>query len=535
MYALRRILIAWLFLAVATGNAFASWTSVVSDNFTRANTSPGGAGSTTGAGNGWIDNLGGIWQISSNTLLGTTSNPTGYINETLLRPVGEAAIGQRITANVTGIPTAAFALGLRVQISGDFYFAQFGPTGVLIYKLVSGTASLLVSSTTFTLTSGHNYLCDFYVSGSSPTLLVATMTDVTTSTVVMTANVSDSSVTLQGAGTYLLNLWSISGTDTVNFTQATTYTGTPPVSASMTVSPTSVTSGQTGVVLTLTGSGTSFSGSPFSIAGGVGPLVTAQSVSSTTSGTVTINTGAPVGPSGASGITVTDTGSGATAAVAVNPPSLGALKVGWIGDSITAGTNGAPVTQAVSYLTAIGYTVTSVNEGVSGSSTGDWVNGTGGASLSGAISAFTSAGVTIVHVMLGTNDVRSPNNFSAATHHANMITIVNALVAAGFQVVISKPPFTVPNAEPGTSLWPNDPNSVYQQYWVLDVQLMNGLSVFQGDSGAYQISSLSPTTFLAADGVHPADSTENNILGNYWGVAIAQRFGNALVQPWIHY
>ncbi len=500
-----------------------TWTVVVSDNFTRANTSPGGAGTTTGAGNGWIDNAGGIWQISSNTLLGTSASTTGYTNETLLRPTTEDAVGARITCSFVGNPTADFGSGLRVQTGGDYYLCEASTTQLFIYKVISGTPTALATVALSTATvTGDAYTLDFYVSGTSPTSLSATLTNNTTSTVIGTATASDSSATLQVTGTYALVIWSSNGSaQTVNYTQATTYTGSP-TTATITLTPTSIVGGTTGNVITVTGSGTTFSGTPFTLSGGLGALITAQTVSSTTAGTVTISAGVQ----GYGLLTVDDSADGASATLTVTTPSLGALNIGWIGDSITYGTNGAPVTEAVAKLTAMGYTVTSTNRGISGSSTSDWA--AGGTDLTAAMSAFATAGVTIVHIMLGTNDVRTPNSFTPAQHFTNMRGIVLALVAAGYKVVISKPLYTVPNAMPGTPDWPNDPNSVYLEYFTLDMQLVDGIRIFKGDTGGYEISSLSPTTFLASDGVHPANSTENNILGDYWATALVERFGNQL-------
>jgi hypothetical protein len=128
--------------------------------------------------------------------------------------------------------------------------------------------------------------------------------------------------------------------------------------------------------------------------------------------------------------------------------------------------------------------------------------------------------------MLGTNDVRAPNNFTTATHKTNMTAIVNALVTAGFKVIIHKPLFTVPNANPGSTVWPNDPNTWYNTAFALDMQLVDGVNVFQGDTTNFNLSSVSPGTFLASDGIHPANQTQNTLVGQNWGIAYVERFGN---------
>ncbi|MHB1310479.1 MAG: GDSL-type esterase/lipase family protein, partial [Gemmatimonadaceae bacterium] len=418
---------------------------------------------------------------------------------------------------------------LRGQ-SGDFYFGHldFASPALHIYKVVGGAVTSLVGPTTVTVVFGDSYTLDFYVDGTSPTNFSLSATNVTTSTVIGTITGSDSDAALQTAGVPGIVTWAPSASAvTINYSQATTYTGTPG-SGSITISPTSVVGGTTGNVITVTGTGTTFSGSPFTVSGGLGPLITAQSVSSTTAGTLTINPGVQ----GYGTITIDDAADSATATLTVTTPPLGALNIGWIGDSITAGTNGAPVTAAASTLTGMGYTVTTTNEAVSGTTTADWLPG--GSYLPGALTAFATAGVTVVHIMLGTNDVRQPNNFTPAQHHSNMRAIVLALVAAGYQVVITKPIYTVPNSGSSGAYWPNDPNTPYLEYFTLNMQLVDGIRIFQGDTGGYEISSLNPTTFLATPtvgvgpGVHPQDATQNNILGSYWATAIVERFGNSL-------
>jgi hypothetical protein len=322
-------------------------------------------------------------------------------------------------------------------------------------------------------------------------------------------------VTVAAAGSHTI------GVRDHNNTGVSGTSGAFSVTAQISLSPNSVAGGSAGNVITITGNGTSFSGSPFTLAGGFGAMATAQSVSTGTSGTLTINAGLP----DYGNLTITDASSGATATVTVTTPSLGALKLGAVGDSITAGTNGNPFGETLTTLTSLGYTVTSSNQAISGTSTGDWA--AGGSYLTNAIAAFTAAGVTIVQVMLGTNDARTPNSFSAATHHANMAGIVAALVAAGFKVIIHKPIYTVPNAGSSGAQWPNDPNSLYQQYFALDMQLVDGVNVFQGDTTGFAQAYLNPTTFLEGAGIHPANATENNLLGTYWAVAFMGKFGNA--------
>jgi len=512
-----------------------SWTTVVSDTFSRANTTAGSAGSTTGVGNGWIDQAGSTWNISSDTLVGTTSNASGYNSQLLQRPSTEAALGQRITATFvyggsSGNPQAQLGLCLRGQSTVDTYYLfnlAANTDDCYVYSVVSGGPTSIGGTTsTGSMTSGHTIQIDFYATGSSPTTLVFTVTDLTTSTVLCSHSLTDSTTALQSAGVAGLVVWvGVSGTETATFTSATTYTGSPSSGGTFTMSPSSIVGGSTGNTITVTGSGTSFnspSSAPFQAAGGLGFLLSSQSVTSATAATLTVNAGLY----GYGTVTITDTNGEETGTLTITEPSLGTIKVGFIGDSITYGTNGAPVTAFSTFLTGLGYTVTTNNQGQSGSSTNDWVVGDSDNYLSNAITAFNTAGVTIVHVMLGTNDARTPYNYTATQHFTRMSGIVAALVSAGFKVVISKPLYTVPNASFSGVVWPADCEPIYQAYFQMDMTLVDGVHVFQGDTANFSAAQLAPSTFLASDGVHPADATHNNITGQNWAIAVLQMWGN---------
>lgn len=303
--------------------------------------------------------------------------------------------------------------------------------------------------------------------------------------------------------------------------------------ATISLSPTSVNAYDTGAVVTITGSGTAFSGSPFTLTGGYGSVINSTTVTDGTHASINFCVGMQAFATGPLVITVTDTNSGATANLTVVPPNLGSLIVGIIGDSISAGTNGNPNWQVGEiglqiYLQNWGYTVASTNStnaAISGSDTSQWQPGS--SNLNGALSNFASNGVTLVHVMLGTNDARTPNSFTPAQHHTYMTNIVNTLVGAGYKVIISKPIFTQPNAGlgAGTAVWPNDSATVYQQYFALDAQLCDGINVFIGDTANFSAFQQNPNTLLFSDGVHPADGTANAIIGRNWAVAIIQKFG----------
>ncbi|MFA9204848.1 MAG: SGNH/GDSL hydrolase family protein [Bacteroidia bacterium] len=508
-----------------------SWVAVVNDNFNRANTSPGGAGTTTGAGNGWIDLAGGVYYINSNALQATTAAVNGYRTEGLLRPSGENAIDQRITQTFTADTATNAAqpyIALRIQSGStpDRYLANVDPvTGdIYISKIVSGTISTLAGPGSTTFTAGHVYEQDFSaVDIGGTTTLTYTITDITTSTVTGTLTVNDSSASLQGSGAFGLFVWGARGLPAFGtYNNVTTYvqSGVAAISASPStiVGGSAAVAGSTGNVLTITGTNTAFSGSPFAITGGAGPLLTAQSVVSGTSATVTLSAGLY----GYGALTLTDTGSGATTSITVSKPALGALKMGFIGDSITAGTNGNPVAQMASVMTDAGYTVSTTNAAVSASGTGNWLPG--GAYMNAAVSAFAGASVTEVHIMLGTNDnIPAAGPLTPAQSAANMAQIVPYLVGLGYKVTLAKPVFTIPNVTAGARQGPNEPNFFYGQMWALNLALADGVNVFGGDSGAYQMFA-NDTSLISADGVH-ASASGNLVLGTMWAEAYFVRYG----------
>ena len=207
-----------------------SWNAVIDDNFNRSNTSVGSANSTTGVGNGWIDVAGNTWNISSNTLQGTSSASSDYLSKFLARPSTENSKDQR---EIVTIPANENFTGdylgvvLRYQSStGDHYLAHIGASGVFVYKIVGGTTTL-ITSTTVSLSTTDSYSVDFSATGSNSTALSVVVTDLTTSTQVATASGTDSSATLQGTGSFALSNWYNSGTHFIHASRVQTFNSTP--------------------------------------------------------------------------------------------------------------------------------------------------------------------------------------------------------------------------------------------------------------------------------------------------------------------
>ncbi len=210
------------------------------------------------------------------------------------------------------------------------------------------------------------------------------------------------------------------------------------------------------------------------------------------------------------------------------------LHLGFIGDSITGGdaatdigVNDAVTLCGVQLSTTGGTrTVTTVNQGVAGTVSHDWIPSFG-TDYSTAVAAFASAGVTLVHIMLGTNDAKTSNvDFlgvpgTISFYLSNLTQTVNALVTAGYKVVISYPLY-LDYTNGGAAAWSAESDTVLSGFQGSINSLVDGVHVFQGDVTAYTYFS-SHTSDLV-DGVHPDDSG-HAYLGAHWATAIATALG----------
>lgn len=123
----------------------------LSDSFTRADSSFGGAGSSSGGGNGWIDVNGGVAKIVSNklSLTGDSVNTSQYLRDFVVRPTNEAFKDGRLefdTLASTWNPSGNVSAHLRHQSgSNNNYLAKIkcDGTDLQIYSVVAGTPSLV--------------------------------------------------------------------------------------------------------------------------------------------------------------------------------------------------------------------------------------------------------------------------------------------------------------------------------------------------------------------------------------------------------
>ena len=498
-----------------------TWTPTITDNFTRANTSVGAAGTTTGIGNNWTDVIGSTWHIASNTAIGITGQ--NYFN-VLTRPASETNIdpSSRIVTQTNGMPdnssTTQYASIFRYQSGGTYYLVFFTANGAIqMFAIIAnGVNTLTVTqSTTCTPTVGHNFSIDANVQGTSPTALAITVTDVTASTVCSAATASDSHAGLQAATGAIGFAGVTNGATALSFTSAITYTpGSPTLAVgdiTRTAAAVATSPGSIGLAAAAATGGTApytyrwYRGSTPDFTPGAGNILAGKTTLSLTDTTVTNGT--------LYYYKIVDTDSTATPqTVASNPLGTFAPKAVYtlcaIGDSITQGIgSSSPLTYLPALLAqaiagALPFTtVNNVNRGISGDSTGDWVSG--GTILAPAITACKAAATTHYIIMLGTNDGRL--SVSAATWLANMNNIVAYINAQdpGKPIVLNQPPY-VDYLRIGAPYTIQENNSLVS--YAAQYASVTGTNVYIGDTKAFTYFSAPNNYLLSGDGVHPNDT-----------------------------
>lgn len=193
--------------------------------------------------------------------------------------------------------------------------------------------------------------------------------------------------------------------------------------------------------------------------------------------------------------------------------------IGFIGDSITAGTvlsNPAaesPPQKEKLALQEEGFLVVISNQGQSGSTTADWA--VGGTYMNNALSAFASANVTLASIMLGTNDSKTSIFTSADTYQTRLQAICDHLVGLGYQVVLNYVPYIIPGAY---GAWDATANPRIQEYNSRIDLIVDGVDILQGDTTAYDYFFANQA--LLTDGVHP-NAVGSEWLGEAWAAALA--------------
>lgn len=176
--------------------------------------------------------------------------------------------------------------------------------------------------------------------------------------------------------------------------------------------------------------------------------------------------------------------------------TLNALSILFIGDSITSGqlVTTAPVAPCATDLSLGSVVVTGVNQGVPGSTTAQWLPGT--TNYIAATAAGSTAGSRIAHIMLGTNDSGAP--VSQATYRANMVAICDGLIALGYIVVVSYPPYA------------SDHITAVSSYCRAIDSLIDNNHIFLGDTLAQTYFRDNPT-MMQSDHIHPTQTGSDHL------------------------
>lgn len=261
----------------------------------------------------WTDVTGSAWAVVSGAL--QAQGTRAYNTSFLTRPSGENRQDQRIVTMFTGAAAQTCFNVHRYVSASTQYLVQWNPAGtqLQLYKNVGGSITQLGTTQTVSFTAGHNYTVDSAATGVSPTTITVTVTDTTTSTVLLNNySATDSDAALQVSAGYALSSGS---TDAANITQVALYNTD---AASMAASPSTLNANEAGQTVTLTGTGTAWTGgTTFSLSGVAGCSITSTTVNSATSATLTITTGTSTGT-----LTIADSVDSATATVSVSWPSL---------------------------------------------------------------------------------------------------------------------------------------------------------------------------------------------------------------------
>ena len=236
------------------------------------------------------------------------------------------------------------------------------------------------------------------------------------------------------------------------------------------------------------------------------------------------------------------------------PGAQASPKIGFIGDSITAGHNqvGQTITPGVNDVAALtlkklaqiktfaradaGVPWSLYDQGHSGSSTKEWLPDQPDGLEGKAKTAFAAAFGTPdpkknpvwVLVMLGTNDVRSDELLSPEAHQKNLQAIVDDLVASGYYVVLNQAPsFDTTTAFNGV-VWDAKALALLQSYHSGEQAVVDSFAkrapgrVFMGDTIAFAYFLNRPKLFEeygVYGGLHPNGSGGTDALATLWAKA----------------
>jgi hypothetical protein len=297
-----------------------NWTTnytALNDNFTRANTALGAAGSTN-VGNGWTDIVGNIWQISSNQLVGTTV-AHGSSNGTLEQPAAlQDCRVTALSASNWASTTQLLTVNARIQSSEPAgtaitYAVQAFQNNTNTISIIavaangSNTTVALSANGFASIVSGHAVQLDAVFTGVNPTTISATLIDTVTGIVIAQVTGTDSTASLQQPGATGLGPTILTGPAGTAVAYAGASVFTPVANAISLAGPSNVPTGYPSTNYTVTPNGP-FTGSvtlSSTVPGSFSPSATLNWSNSSTPQTVTFTASA----NGSGTISATNTGS----------------------------------------------------------------------------------------------------------------------------------------------------------------------------------------------------------------------------------
>lgn len=422
---------------------------------------------------GWVDQAGGLYSVSGGRLQATSADTTGYLHGLALRPPGAATPNVEGTIFVpNGLPTPGTvnSLVLRFQPGGTFYLFQLSPDTLYIYKITGGSAVTRLGSVAAHPAASDPYaLTGSAVNVGSAVTLSVSVRNTRTGQAIGSLKVADPAGPITQAGQAGVDSWvgsNAAGSMTASYSRVI-FRALPAVPA------------------------TASKASP---------------------------------------------------------------KIGFIGDSITAGYNqvGSTITPGTNdaasltvrklsqtkggALTDAGVPWGEYDQGSSGASTESWLPG-GADSLEGrAKGAFLSAfgkpdpktNPVWVLLMLGTNDVRSDNLYTAERHQRNLQSITGDLVAAGYNVILDHAPsFVTPTSFNGVT-WDARALALLRSYLPGERAVAESFAgrapgrVFLGDTSAFDVFAARPALFQeygVYGGLHPGGQGGTDALAACWARA----------------
>jgi lysophospholipase L1-like esterase len=492
------------------------YTTIVTDAFTRANTSTvAGANSTTGVGNGWKDYPGSNANISSNRLQ-LNANPNDWLANACYWTGTNASFQTgRVTFDVISGEGAGIARfnptdgsGWSVLFHGtQAFFRRCLPGG-------SGTNENVADLPAFTPATNMTGVVTVVDVGSTVVLTLTVYDTSNLATPLTTVSYTDNSgqaTQLQRAGYWGVGCFGTTYLDNVTIEKA---------AVAITAGRMQLNALGRTAVLVYNEDASAGSGSGYTYQ---------VQRSATSSSTGYSNVGSAAQSQLDTGLTantnywyrtlITDS-VGTTAyseVIAVTTvPSTG-LVYGCIGDSITQGAysrwDNAPPYLMSQLLNAAGRPSGFYNQGVPGSKSSDWVN----TYLSIFIPRALSLGCDVIQIMLGTNDV--DNSVSAATYKTNIASIIASLKAAGFRkIVLHESPYlaAVGFNNASTTETVTTANNLLLAYQTKLDELVDNVTVFRGSTGTWDYYQANQD--MLTDGVHMTEDGQTP-LATQWAIA----------------